>query len=103
MLFLSLKNLFKNSNIFEVGINQLGGNSYLLNEKEMQLGERETLRILLEFRRYADMVIIRCFGHDQLIKYANISEVPVINALTDFSHPCRCSRFNYYKRTFKRF
>ena len=48
---------------FEVGINQLGGNSYLLNEKEMQLGERETVedtaRVL---ERYADMVIIRCFG-----------------------------------------
>ena len=75
---------------FEVGINQLGGNSYLLNEKEMQLGERETVedtaRVL---ERYADMVIIRCFGHDQLKKYANISEVPVINALTDFSHPCQ--------------
>ena len=59
---------------FEVGINQLGGNSYLLNEKEMQLGERETVedtaRVL---ERYADMVIIRCFGHDQLTKYANIS------------------------------
>ena len=75
---------------FEVGINQLGGKSYLLNEKEMQLGERETVedtaRVL---ERYADMVIIRCFGHDQLIKYANISNVPVINALTDFSHPCQ--------------
>ena len=75
---------------FEVGINQLGGNSYLLNEKEMQLGERETVedtaRVL---ERYADMVIIRCFGHDQLIKYAKISNVPVINALTDFSHPCQ--------------
>jgi ornithine carbamoyltransferase len=75
---------------FEVGINQLGGNSYLLNEKEMQLGERETVedtaRVL---ERYADMVIIRCFGHDQLIKYAKISDVPVINALTDFSHPCQ--------------
>ena len=75
---------------FEVGISQLGGKSYLLNEKEMQLGERETIedtaRVL---ERYADMVIIRCFGHDQLIKYANISEVPVINALTDFSHPCQ--------------
>ena len=75
---------------FEVGINQLGGNSYLLNEKEMQLGERETVedtaRVL---ERYVDMVIIRCFGHDQLIKYAKISEIPVINALTDFSHPCQ--------------
>ena len=75
---------------FEVGINQLGGNSYLLNEKEMQLGERETVedtaRVL---ERYADMVIIRCFGHDQLKKYAKMSEIPVINALTDSSHPCQ--------------
>ena len=75
---------------FEVGINQLGGKSHLLNEKEMQLGERETVedtaRVL---ERYADMVIIRCFGHSQLIKYANISNVPVINALTDYSHPCQ--------------
>ena len=75
---------------FEVGINQLGGKSYLLNEKEMQLGERETVEdIARVLERYADMVIIRCFGHDQLIKYANISNVPVINALTDFSHPCQ--------------
>ena len=75
---------------FEVGINQLGGNSYLLNEKEMQLGERETVedtaRVL---ERYVDMVIIRCFGHDQLKKYAKISKIPVINALTDSSHPCQ--------------
>ena len=54
---------------FEVGINQLGGMAYLLNEKEMQLGERETIedtaRVL---ERYADMVVIRCFGHDQIKK-----------------------------------
>ena len=75
---------------FEVGINQLGGKSYLLNEKEMQLGERETIEDTARvIERYADMVIIRCFGHDQLIKYANISKVPVINALTDYSHPCQ--------------
>ena len=75
---------------FEVGINQLGGKSYLLNEKEMQLGERETIEDTARvIERYADMVIIRCFGHDQLIKYANISKAPVINALTDYSHPCQ--------------
>ena len=75
---------------FEVGINQLGGQSYLLNEKEMQLGERETVEDTANvLERYADMVIIRCFGHDQLIKYARTSSVPVINALTDFSHPCQ--------------
>ena len=75
---------------FEVGINQLGGQSYLLNEKEMQLGERETVEDTANvLERYADMVIIRCFGHNQLIKYARASSVPVINALTDFSHPCQ--------------
>ena len=75
---------------FEVGINQLGGMSYLLNEKEMQLGERETIedtaRVL---ERYADMVVIRCFGHNQIKKFSQISNLPVINALTDFSHPCQ--------------
>ena len=75
---------------FEIGINQLGGNSYLLNEKEMKLGERETIedtaRVL---ERYADMVVIRCFGHNQLVKYASVSNIPVVNALTDFSHPCQ--------------
>ena len=51
---------------FEVGINQLGGKSYLLNEKEMQLGERETVEdTARDLDRYADMVIIRCFGHQQ--------------------------------------
>ena len=75
---------------FEIGINQLGGKSYILNEKEMQLGERETIedtaRVL---ERYADLIVIRCFGHNQLIKYADTSSIPVINALTDFSHPCQ--------------
>ena len=75
---------------FEIGINQLGGKSYLLNEKEMKLGERETIedtaRVL---ERYADMVVIRCFGHNQLINYASVSNIPVVNALTDFSHPCQ--------------
>jgi len=56
----------------------------------MQLGERETIEDTARvIERYADMVIIRCFGHDQLIKYANISKAPVINALTDYSHPCQ--------------
>ena len=75
---------------FEVGINQLGGNSYLLNEKEMQLGQRETIEDTAKvLERYVDMVVIRCFGHEQMIKYASASSVPVINALTDFSHPCQ--------------
>ena len=56
---------------FEIGINQLGGSSLILNEKEMQLGKRETIedtaRVL---ERYADMVVIRCFGHHQMTNFA---------------------------------
>ena len=75
---------------FEIGINQLGGSSLILNEKEMQLGKRETIedtaRVL---ERYADMVVIRCFGHHQMTNFANASGIPVVNALTDLSHPCQ--------------
>ncbi len=75
---------------FEIGINQLGGSSLILNEKEMQLGKRETIedtaRVL---ERYADMVVIRCFGHHQVTNFANASGIPVVNALTDLSHPCQ--------------
>ena len=75
---------------FEVGINQLGGNSYVLNEKEMQLGQRETIEDTAKvLERYADMIIIRCFEHEKMIKFASTSSVSVVNALTDFSHPCQ--------------
>ena len=59
-------------------------------KEEMQLGKRETIedtaRVL---ERYADMVVIRCFGHHQMTNFANASGIPVVNALTDLSHPCQ--------------
>jgi ornithine carbamoyltransferase len=75
---------------FEVGINQLGGNSVTLNTSDSQLGRGEpisdTAKVL---SRYVDIVMIRCFLHETLIQFAKNSTVPVINGLTDYSHPCQ--------------
>jgi ornithine carbamoyltransferase len=75
---------------FEVGINQLGGNAIILNAENSQIGRGEsihdTARVL---SRYADIIMIRCFSHDTLLELAKHSDVPVINGLTDYSHPCQ--------------
>ncbi|MDD3013417.1 MAG: ornithine carbamoyltransferase [Candidatus Gastranaerophilales bacterium] len=75
---------------FEVGIRQLGGNSIVLKQDEINLGVRETIadtaRVL---SRYADGVMIRTFDHNDVVEFAKWSDVPVINGLTDSSHPCQ--------------
>lgn len=75
---------------FEVGMNQLGGNSIMMNSEESQLKRGETIsdtaRVL---SRYVDMIMIRCFKHETLLEMAKYAEVPVINGLTDYSHPCQ--------------
>ncbi len=75
---------------FEVGISQLGGTVTNLNSLDFKFGKREsifdTAKVL---ERYVDMIIIRSFDHLILKEFASIVNVPVINALTDFSHPCQ--------------
>ncbi len=75
---------------FEVGIQQLGGNAVVLKQDEIILGQRETIsdtaRVL---SRYADGIMIRTFAHNDAVELAKYSDVPVINALTDFTHPCQ--------------
>lgn len=75
---------------FEVGINQLGGSAIILDTGSSQLGRGETVadtaRVL---SRYVDMIMIRCFKHNTLLELAEYASVPVINGLTDFSHPCQ--------------
>lgn len=75
---------------FEVGIQQLGGNAVVLKQDEINLGVRETIsdtaRVL---SRYVDGVMIRTFDHNDIIEFAKYSDKPVINALTDLSHPCQ--------------
>ncbi len=75
---------------FEVGINQLGGFSVCLSQSEISLGLRESVsdaaRIL---ERMVQAVMIRTFSHENVEKIAREASIPVINGLTDFSHPCQ--------------
>ena len=75
---------------FEVGVVQLGGAPLILSASDLQLGRGEsvedTARVL---SRYVDVIIIRCFQHETLLTLAEHATVPVINALTQRSHPCQ--------------
>jgi ornithine carbamoyltransferase len=75
---------------FEVGINQLGGNAILLVPDQTQLGRGETTADTAQvLSRYTDVIMIRCFKHEFLTEFAQHSLSPVINGLTDTSHPCQ--------------
>ncbi|MDP9128562.1 MAG: ornithine carbamoyltransferase [Pseudomonadota bacterium] len=75
---------------FEVGMRQLGGAVTTLSGAEIQLGRGETVadtgRVL---SRYADIIMIRTFAEQKLFELAQGAAVPVINGLTDRSHPCQ--------------
>ena len=75
---------------FEVGATQLGGHALFLSSRDIQLGRgepiKDTARVL---SRYLDMIMIRTFDHADVEELARYASVPVINGLTDFSHPCQ--------------
>src|SRR5882672_2327601 len=75
---------------FEVGIARLGGTTTTLTEHDVQIGVRETVsdaaRVL---DRYVDGIVARLRTHEDLVELATAAEKPVINALTDRSHPCQ--------------
>ena len=75
---------------FEVAMRQLGGQTIALNHTDLQLGRGEsiadTARVL---SRYVDAIMIRANAHATLIELAEHASVPVINGLTDRSHPCQ--------------
>jgi ornithine carbamoyltransferase len=75
---------------FEVGIQQLGGHAVVLSSKDMQLGRGEsaadTAKVL---SRYVDAIMLRTDSVAKLRELAEHATVPVINGLTDVSHPCQ--------------
>jgi len=75
---------------FDVGVRQMGGQTMLLSGAEMQLGHGETIadtaRVL---SRYVDLIMIRTFDESVLAEMADYADVPVINGLTDRTHPCQ--------------
>jgi ornithine carbamoyltransferase len=75
---------------FEVAINQLGGSAIVMNKDDMQLGKGETVADTAKvLSRYVDFIMIRANSHQTILEFAKNSSVPVINALSDFSHPCQ--------------
>lgn len=75
---------------FEMGMQQLGGHALYLSPQEVGLGVRESAAdIARVLSGYVDGIMARVFAHDQLTALAEWSSVPVINGLSDFSHPCQ--------------
>ncbi|MBM5781833.1 MAG: ornithine carbamoyltransferase [Pelagibacterales bacterium] len=75
---------------FEVGINQLGGHAIVMNKNDMQLGKGETVEDTAKvLSRFVDAIMIRSNAHSTILELAQNSSKPVINALSDFSHPCQ--------------
>jgi ornithine carbamoyltransferase len=75
---------------FQVAATQLGGDAMMLSPRDTQLGRgepiKDTARVL---SRYLDALVVRTFEHEKLEEMARYATVPVVNALTDASHPCQ--------------
>ena len=76
---------------FEVAVAALGAHPLVLSSTDLQLGRGETIedtgRVL---SRYVDAVVLRTFGQERLEALASSSDVPIVNSLSDFEHPCQC-------------
>jgi ornithine carbamoyltransferase len=75
---------------FDVAMRQLGGETIVLNHSDMQLGRGETIadtaRVL---SRYVDAIMMRASSHDTLLELAKHATIPIINGLSNKSHPCQ--------------
>jgi len=75
---------------FEVGISQLGGQSLYITEKEISLGVRESIYDAAKvLSRFLATIMIRTFKHSDVEELAEHADVPVVNGLTDLTHPCQ--------------
>src|SRR4030043_976081 len=75
---------------FEVGMWQLGGYALYLSASDLQLGRGETIADTAQvLSRYVDGIMARVFAHQTILNLVKYSRVPVINGLSDFSHPCQ--------------
>ena len=75
---------------FDVGVRQMGGQTMVLSGADMQLGHGETIADTARvMSRYVDMIMIRTFEEATLLEMAEYATVPVINGLTNCTHPCQ--------------
>ncbi len=75
---------------FDVGVRQMGGQTMVLSGADMQLGHGETIADTAKvLSRYVDLIMMRTFDEDTLLEMAEYADVPVVNGLTDRTHPCQ--------------
>jgi len=75
---------------FEAGFNTLGGNAIFFDQTNSPLGERESIAdVARNVERWVDVMVLRTYAHDTITEMAANARVPVINALSDFEHPCQ--------------
>lgn len=76
---------------FEIAMTQLGGNAIYVKPEDIGgIGKREPIKDMARvLSRYADGIMARTFAHETILELAKYADVPVINALTDWSHPCQ--------------
>ncbi|MBU1260532.1 MAG: ornithine carbamoyltransferase [Planctomycetes bacterium] len=76
---------------FQIAMSQLGGNPIYVKPEDIGgIGKREPIKDMARvLDRYADGIMARTFAHETVIELAKFAEIPVINALTDWSHPCQ--------------
>jgi len=75
---------------FETGMYQLGGYALYLSPNDIGIGKREAVKdISRVISRYNDIIMARLFEHQHIVELAEYADVPVINGLTDYNHPCQ--------------
>lgn len=75
---------------FDLGATQMGASCVYLDHQGVRLGERESVKdMALNLERWVDVIVARTYSHDTVVELAAHSSVPVINGLSEFSHPCQ--------------
>jgi len=75
---------------FETGFSRMGGHALFLGPSEIDLGKREPVKdVARVLSRYNDLIMARLFEHAHMLELAEFADIPVINGLTDYNHPCQ--------------
>ena len=85
---------------FETGFEWMGGHALFLGPNDIGIGKREAIKDISRlFSRYNDVIMARLFDHQHIIELAEYSDIPVINGLTDYNHPCQiiCDIFTIWE------
>ncbi len=75
---------------FDMAMKQLGGHTVVMTKGEMQFGGAESIESTAKvMSRYVDAIMVRMSDHDKLAELAKYADIPIINGMTDKSHPCQ--------------